>query len=488
MRYCLSVVAVLWAILFAVGGVGAASKPNIILVVADDLGYFEPGFMGGTTIQTPNLDRLAGQGLVFSNMFAGAPVCAPSRACLLTGKHAGHTSVRVNGGATPLRPDERTIAAVLKSQGYATGGFGKWGCGGRGSTGVPEKHGFDVFFGYYDQVHAHSYYPPYLIRNSAEVPLPGNDGKARRQTYSHYVIHRAALEFIEANSRQPFFAYLPYTPPHGDFQIPDTDPAWALYKHKPWPEEAKRYAAMCTMLDRHVGEIAGLLKKLDIEKDTLLLFASDNGGADYFASPQHPRGFHSANKHLGTGREYRGKKGDLYEGGLRIPFLAYWPGTIAPGRQTDLLCYFPDVLPTLAELAGAEVSAPTDGISLVPTLLGKGEQKRHDMLYWEFNGWVAVREGNWRAVKPGKKGEWELYDVAADPGERTNLAARRPEILARLQAAAQHAHEPAREGTFTSTERSERDRRAKYGVHDDPSYIATPSGVIKKSDLPKSSN
>jgi len=484
MKPVLTVVALVLPLAFTASTVIAAEKPNIVLMMVDELGYFEPGFMGGQTIQTPNLDKMAKDGLIFKNLFAGAPVCAPSRACLLTGKHSGHTSVRVNDGGTPLRADETTIASVLKKQGYATGGFGKWGCGGRGSTGVPENHGFDEFFGYYDQVHAHTYYPPYLIRNSKEVPLAGNDGKEKRQTYSHYEIHKAALEFIRKNSQKPFFAYLPYTPPHGAFHIPDTDPAWAIYKDKPWTEPARRYAAMCTMLDRQLGEILNLLKELKIDQHTLVIFCGDNGGADYFASPEYPRGFHSANKHPKTGLEYRGKKGELYEGGLRIPFVAHYPAKIQPGCTTEVLAYFPDLLPTLTELAGAENPPGIDGISLVPTLLGKGEQKNHDFLYWEFNGWIAVREGNWRAVKPRNISAWELYDVAKDPGESKNLAELHPDILARLQGIAKREHVPAREGTFTDAELNQRDRRAKYGVHDDPSYFATPSRIIHKSKMP----
>jgi arylsulfatase A-like enzyme len=460
----------------------AVDKPNIILMMVDELGYFEPGFMGGQTIQTPNLDKMAGNGLVFRNLFAGAPVCAPTRACLLTGKHSGHTSVRVNSGSAPLRADEITIASVLKKQGYATGGFGKWGCGGRGSTGVPENHGFDEFFGYYDQVHAHTYYPPYLIRNSKEVPLDGNDGKEKQRTYSHYEIHKAAINFITTKSEKPFFAYLPYTPPHGAFQIPDTDPAWALYKDKPWPEPARRYAAMVTMLDRQLGEILDLLKDLKIDQHTLVIFCGDNGGADYFASSEYARGVHSANRHPKTGLEYRGKKGELYEGGLRIPFVAHYPAGIKPGRTTEVLAYFPDLLPTFAELAGAELPQGIDGVSLVPTLRGRGEQMQHDFLYWEFNGWTAVRQGNWRAVKPRNTTAWELYDVSRDASETKNLAEEQPKILSRMQAIAKREHEPAREGTFTTLELNERDRRAKYGVHDDPSYLATPSGIIKKPD------
>lgn len=461
----------------------AAAKPNLIHIMADELGYYEPAFMGGKNIQTPNLDRMAAEGMVFRNMFAGSSVCAPTRCNFLTGKHAGHASVRANGGGTPLRADETTIAAMLKPLGYATGGFGKWGCGGRGSTGVPEKHGFDVFLGYYDQVHAHTYYPPYLIQNSAEVPLAGNDGKDRNNpaTYAQYVIHDAAKKFIRENATKPFFAYLPYTPPHGSFHIPDSDPAWALYKDKDWPMDARRYAAMVTMLDRQVGEVLALLKELGIEQNTLVTFSGDNGGADYFVTPQHPRGVHSANKHPVTGVEWRGKKGNLYEGGLRVPFCARWPGKIAPGTTSDLLAYFPDMLPTFAEATGAPTPAGVDGNSLLPTLLGKtDQQKQHDHLYWEINGWTAIRQGTWRAVKPDKSKTWELYDLATDPSESKDLAAEKPDVLARLTALAAAAHEPAREGTFTRTDLHERDRRAKYGKHDDDSYIATPSGVSKK--------
>ena len=222
--------------------VGAAAKPNVIYIMADELGYYEPGFMGGKTIKTPNLDGMAKEGIIFRNLFAGSSVCAPTRCSFLTGKHSGHTSVRSNGGGTPLRADETTIGSMLKPLGYATGGYGKWGCGGRDSTGVPEKQGFDEFLGYYDQVHAHTFFPPYLIRNSEEVKLAGNSGGSDGKTYSHYVIHAAAMKFIRENgtAKRPFFAYLPYTPPHGNFDIPDSDPAWALYKDKPWPEPARR--------------------------------------------------------------------------------------------------------------------------------------------------------------------------------------------------------------------------------------------------------
>lgn len=467
--------------LLALGGAlsaAPAAPPNIVYIMADELGYYEPGFNGGRTLQTPRLDRMAAEGIRFTQFLAGSSVCAPTRCCFLTGKHSGHTSVRVNGGGTPLRADETTIASMLKPLGYATGGFGKWGNGGRDSTGVPERHGFDLFFGYYDQVHAHTYYPPYLIRNSEEVPLPGNQGGSRGAIYSQYRIHEAALRFIREHAAEPFFAYLPYTPPHGNFDIPDTDPAWALFRDKPWPEPARRYAAMVAMLDRQVGEVLDLLEELGIADTTLVLFSGDNGGADYFVTPEHPRGVHSANRHPATGVEFRGKKGTLYEGGLRIPFIARWPGRIAPGGVSDHLGYFPDILPTIAEATGAAAPADTDGISILPTILGKPGQRRHDYLYWEMGDQAAIRQGDWRAVR-GKAG-WELYDLAADPSESADLAARQPEILARLVALAERAHAPAVEGTFSRTDRHERDRRAKTGQHDNPDAPDPLPGARKK--------
>ncbi|MDA1277452.1 MAG: arylsulfatase [Verrucomicrobia bacterium] len=450
----------------------AAAQPNVIYIMADELGYYEPGFMGGQNIQTPHIDRMAAEGVKFNNLFAGSSVCAPTRCTFLTGKHSGHTSVRSNGGGTPLRADETTIASMLKPLGYATGGFGKWGCGGRDSTGVPERRGFDVFLGYYDQVHAHTYYPPYLIRNSEEVPLRGNNGGSAGQTYSHYVIHKAAMTFIRENAQRPFFAYLPYTPPHGNFDIPDDDPAWALYQDKPWTEPARRYAAMVTMVDRQVGEILALLKELSIDNNTLVFFSGDNGGNDYFKSAEHPRGVHLANKHPRTGVEYRGTKGTLYEGGLRIPFIARWPGKITPGRVSEHLGYFPDMLPTIAEVTGTEAPADVDGLSLVPELIGEAaagrKQTRHEFLYWEIGGWIAIRQGNWRAVKPNRSTRWELYDIATDPSEAKNLAEAESHVLAKLTELAKKAHDPVREGTFTSPDRHERDRRAKFGRHDQP--------------------
>ena len=461
-----------FVILLAFAGFGSAAaadeaRPNVIHIMLDELGYYEPGFMGNTNIRTPNVDKMAAEGVIFKNLLAGAPCCAPTRCCLLTGKHGGHTSVRTNPGGTPLRAEEETIASMLKKRGYATGGFGKWGCGGRGSTGVPEKHGFDLFVGYYDQVHAHSYYPPYLVRNSEEMPLPGNAGGRSGQTYSHYVLFDEAKKFIRANKDRPFFCYLPVTPPHGMHDIPDADPAWALFKDQPWPEDAKRYAAMVALVDRNVGEVLAMLKEFGLDEDTILFFCGDNGGMDYFRDAAHPRGFHAPNVDPKTGKTFRGQKGNLYEGGLRIPMIVRWPGKIRPGRVSDFLWYFPDFLPTAAELAGAAAPKDIDGLSIVPELLGEAaagrKQPAHEFLYWELGGHTAVRREQWKAVQPGKNKAWELYDLAQDLEEQHDLAAQQPDVLAKMKAIAEQSHEEAREGTFQDRTLHERDRQAKFG-------------------------
>lgn len=442
-------------------------RPNIVYLMSDELGYYELSLMGHPHFETPNIDRLAKEGVRFTQALAGSAVCAPTRAVLMTGKHSGHTSVRANSGGTPLRAEESTVAGLLKDAGYATGGFGKWGCGGRGSTGVPELHGFDVFFGYYDQIHAHSYYPAYLVRNSEEVELPGNRGGRSGETYSHYVIFDAAKQFIRDHAEQPFFCYLPVTPPHGMFDIPEDDPAWKRYADRPWPLEARRYAAMVSMLDRHVGELLDLLAELELDERTVVFFSGDNGDQDYFRDEEHPRGFHAPNVDPRAGVEFRGEKRTLYEGGLRIPMLVRWPGQIDPGRVSDFLWYFPDVMPTLAELAGTSVPADCDGISIVPELVGEERAGRepfeHAFLYWELDGQVAVRVKQWKAIRPGEEASWELYDLATDVGERNDLAAKCLERLAELCALAESAHEPAIEGTFTDRADHEKDRRAKWG-------------------------
>ena len=460
-------------------------RPNIVHVMADEWGYYELSSLGHPNLKTPRIDRMAAEGLRFTQMLAGSSLCAPTRACLMTGKHSGHTSVRSNGGGTPLRAGEPTIASVLRSRGYATGGFGKWGCGGRGSTGVPEEHGFDVFFGYYDQVHAHTYYPPYLIRNSTEVALAGNRGGREGETYSHHVIFQAGLEFLREYAERPFYLYLPVTPPHGLFDIPDDDPSYAVFANENWPEEARRYAAMVHLLDRNVGELLDLLDELGLSERTLVILSGDNGGVNYFRSEEHPRGFHAPNVDPRTGTEFRGQKGNLYEGGLRIPAIARWPGTIAAGGESDHLGYFPDFLPTFAELAGASAPDDVDGRSFVPTLLGPEtagrEQEQAPYLYWELGGQVAVRAGHWKAVRPGKDRPFELYDLARDPSEQNDLAAGQPDRLAQLIQFASEAHEPVVEGVFHDRTLHEKDRAAKWGDAPRPSppvHALDPKGLL----------
>jgi arylsulfatase A-like enzyme len=282
-----------------------------------------------------------------------------------------------------------------------------------------------------------------------------------------------ALKFIRANKDRPFFCYLPITPPHGMYDIPADDPAWKAYRKANWirdpnvPQDAKNYAAMVTMTDRNVGQVLDLLRELGLEDNTIVFFTGDNGGADRFRSEQSPRGYFGPNVDPKTGVEFRGGKGNLYEGGLRIPFIVRWPGRIRPGRVSDLLCCQPDVLPTLAELTGARPPADIDGLSILPELIGAEaagrEQQQHEFLYWEYRSQVAVRMDNWKAIQAKENAQWELYDLNTDISEATNVAGRRPDILARMKAFAEQSHVPVRPGTFTDRTRHERDREAKWG-------------------------
>ena len=446
--------------------------PNIVYIMSDELAYFELGHMGNPYIKTPHIDRMAKEGLRFTNALAASPVCGPLRGCMMTGKHAGHASVRANDGGTPIRAEEETIASVLKQKGYATGGFGKWGAGGRGSTGVPEKHGFDVFFGYYDQVHAHTFYPPYLVRNSEEVVLKGNVGGRHGQTYSHYRIMEEGLQFIRENKDRQFFAYFPITPPHGMYDIPADDPAWDRYKAEAWmknpsiDQEAKNYAAMCTMVDNNLGTILGLLKELDLEENTIVFFTGDNGGQDRFKSEAHPRGFFGPNVNPETGVAFRGGKGNLYEGGLKIPYLVRWPGKIE-SRVSSFVFSQVDVLTTLADIAGLNPPAESDGQSILAEILDQAVRPAsHDMFYWEYKTQTAVRHGRWKAIQPGTDQPWELYDLDNDIEESQSLAEKYPQILSKMKAFAVEAHTPVRPGSFhdPSREIHERDRWAKWGT------------------------
>jgi len=441
------------------------SGPNIIYLMLDEWGYYEQSALGHPTLQTPNIDAFAREGMRFTQALAGAPVCGPTRVSLMLGQHTGHTSMRGNGGYDPIRADDVTIAQVLKDAGYATGGFGKWGCGGRGTSGTPETHGFDDFLGYYDQRHAHTYYPTYLIHNGEELPLQGNTGSPYQgETFSHYVMWDAAMDWLDEHKDEPFFLYLPLTVPHGLWGMPEDDPAWGEFADKPWTAgqrrdtDARTYAAMLLMVDRQLGELIEKLKAQGLDDNTIIFVCGDNGGQDYFHNNhQYPRGFFAPNVDPRTGVEFRGQKTQLWEGGLRIPMMVRWPGHIEAGTQSDLLWYFPDVMPTLAQLAGGQAPEHTDGLSILPTLLGEGEQQQHEALYWEYGRQIAVRIGDWKAIKPGRGADWQLYDLSSDISETTDVAAQHPDILARAIAIAQREHEPVEPGEVYDRELAEKD-------------------------------
>jgi len=434
-------------------GDAAESPPNIIFILADDLGRADLGVYGQKVVPTPNIDRLAAQGMRFTNAYSGCSVCAPSRSVLMTGLHMGHTPVRTNPGGVSIRAEDVTVVQRLKALGYAAGGFGKWGLGDVGTPGVPEKHGFDVFFGYYHQVHAHYYFPDYLYRNSQRVPLEGNAGFApdlkhppdgayrpvdpstgKRRQFTHDVILRETLQFIRDHQDRPFFCYAPWTLPHGRWHILADDPAWELFKDKPWKEDEKVVAAMNAMLDRSVGQVLALLKELGLEENTIVMFASDNGAGRRLDGV------------LDSVGRLRSQKGTLYEGGLRVPLLARWPGHVKASAVSDLPVYFADVAPTLMDLAGSSLER-VDGLSFAPTLLGRGEQKKHECLYWEsahgnkgqFS--QAVRWGKWKAVRQPKR-PLELYDLNKDEAETTEVAAEHPEVVRRIEGLMRQAHTP----------------------------------------------
>lgn len=452
---------------------GAAKKPNIVYIMLDEWSYFELSSMGNPQLQTPNIDRFASQGISFTQALAGGNVCAPTRSTLMMGQHSGHASRRYNSPTGTIRSDEVTIAQVLKQAGYVTGGFGKWGLGHRGTTGVPEIHGFDEFFGYYHQVHAHCYYPNYLVHNGEKVPLEGNSGDMYKgKQYSHYLIFEESKKFIRENKDKPFFAYLPWTVPHATYTIPESDPSWKVFKDKPWPQEnvgapngAKAYAAMLHMADRQIGEVLDLLKELGLEENTIVFLCGDNGGQERFRSDEYPDGFFAPNRNPRTGKLFRGGKGDFYEGGIRIPMLIRWPGKIKPGVVSDFLWYFPDVMPTLAELAGLEKPSQSDGISIVPLLLGEDvvgrRQEEHPYLFWESRGSVAVRLGNWKAIKPKADKDYELYDLSVDIEEKNDVARQHPEIIEKVLQIYKEAYVPERPGQILDESLGFKDHEAK---------------------------
>lgn len=437
----------MFVVLLGLGSLAAApAKPNIIFILADDLGYGDLGCYGQTKIKTPNLDRMAAEGMRFTQFYAGCTVCAPSRCTLMTGLHTGHCYIRGNKeikpeGQEPLPAETYTVAKLLKKAGYATGLIGKWGLGGPESSGVPSQQGFDYFFGYLCQRKAHNYFPDYLWRNGAkvalqnEVPMKGDTDQGwatKKVEYSPDLLAADALKWVEQQKGNPFFLYLASTLPHAnneatrDTGLGQEIPDLGIYKNEDWPEASKAYAAMVTRLDADVGRLLELLKKTGLDEKTLVIFTSDNG-------PQREGG--NAPEFFASSGPLRGIKRDLYEGGIRDPFIARWPGKIKAGTVSEFAGYFPDFMATVAELTGETPPAGLDSISLTPTLLGEADkQKQHAYLYWEFHekGLAqAVRMGDWKAVRLSQRGPVELYDLKKDLGEKDNVAGLFPDVVAR---------------------------------------------------------
>ena len=444
-----------WAAHLALAGRASAAqaeaKPNFVFIIADDMGWADLGCYGQDAYPTPHLDRMAAEGLRFTDAYSGCTVCAPARSTLMTGLHMGHTPVRGNSGGIPLPDGAVTVAEVLKRAGYACGGFGKWGLGDLDTPGVPEKQGFDEFFGYYDQVHAHYYYPDYLIDTGKKVPLPGNkdfykthkgsggmpvETGGLEHQFSQVLILDRMKAFIRKHKDRPFFCYAPWTPPHARYEMPETDPAWQAVKDKPWNANVKGHAAFNMMVDRQVGEVLALLRELGLDEKTVVFFCSDNGASMRNEGT------------LDSSGSLTGFKRSMHEGGIRTPLIVRWPGKVKPGGVSDLPVYFPDVMPTLCDLAGASALMPkdVDGLSIAPTLLGRpGEQKRHEYMYWEWTRAFsaegkakdlsqAVRYGKWKALRSDAGRPWELYDLSKDLAEKTNLADAHPDIVAKIDA------------------------------------------------------
>jgi arylsulfatase A-like enzyme len=420
----------------------AADKPNIIFILSDDIAQGDLGCYGQKLIQTPNLDRMASEGTRCLQAYCGTTVCAPSRTSLMIGKHMGHSPVRANReikpeGQLPLPADTFTVAKLLKSDGYATACIGKWGMGMFDTTGSPLKMGFDHFFGYNCQRHAHSYFPTYLYNDDKRFDLPGNDGNTeitgKGAIYSQDLIANETLKFVRENKDKQFFLYYSVTLPHGTFQINDQ----GIYKDKPWTEEQKNYAAMVTRLDTDVGRLLALLKELGLDEKTLVIFAGDNGSS---FPPNSPKGklFNQAANGM------RGFKRELYEGGLRNAGLIRWPGVVPAGRVSDEPWAFWDFLPTCAELTGAKIPATvhTDGVSLVFYFKG-GHAPQREYFYWELHEGPtlqAVRWGDWKAVRNGPSKPIEIYDLKTDVTESKNLAEEKPELVTKAEALMKAAH------------------------------------------------
>ena len=457
-------------------------KPNIILILADDLGYSELGCYGQNKIKTPNLDLLASEGMKLTDHYSGSPVCAPSRCVLMTGKHTGHSFVRDNKelpreGQIPIPSNSFTISKMLKAKGYATGCVGKWGLGSPGSEGDPLNQGFDLFFGYNCQRQAHYYYPKYLWKNNQKIELSGNNERTGT-TYSPDLMKKEVLNFVRENKDRPFFLYWPTPVPHVSLQVPED--SLEGYRNR-WNEKPYKgghysdhktpkaaYAAMITRMDRDIGELLSLLKELSLEENTLVIFTSDNGTT--FAGGVDAKFFNSVGK-------LRGLKGKLDEGGIRVPFIARWTGHIARGTTSSHVSAFWDILPTLADIAEVQSFQDIDGISFAPTLLGKSGQKKHEFLYWEFpgkGGQVSVRMDNWKGIRrnliKNPDAKIELYNLNNDIAEKNNLAEQHPEIVQRIKMIMVREHAPSKEFPFMALDSHETEvlidkTRKATGIH-----------------------
>ena len=408
------------------------SSPNIIFVLCDDIGYGDLGCYGQKVHNTPRLDQLAAESVRFTQCYTGTAICAPSRCVLMTGLHNGHTRVRDNKGIVggvsdeqrvPLEPKDYTVAEMLKKAGYTNGITGKWGLGEPDTDGVPTRKGFDEWFGYLNQRKAHTYYPEYLWHNEDKVILEGNQN-GQQDDYSHDMIFGFACDFIRDNREGPFFLYLPWTLPHGGYEIPDAS-AW---DDEDWTDDEKVYAAMINKIDTQVGQIVDLLRELEIEENTILFFGSDHGAARRWET------FDSCGP-------FRGQKGTMYEGGLRTPMIVHWPGHIPADRVSDAVWYYTDFMPTVADLIGVDAPDNMDGVSILPTLLGEDQDFGDRFLYWELHGGgfrQAVRWKNWKAVRnktPRLLNEpLELYDLKTDIGEENNLADKHPDVIVDIEA------------------------------------------------------
>lgn len=433
------------------GQLAATDKPNLIWIMADDLGYGDLGCYGQKVIATPHLDRMAREGMRFTHYYAGATVCAPSRSTLMTGLHQGHTRVRGNAGphnpaAQALQPGDVTVADVLQKAGYRTTLIGKWGLGdvGAAESGLPRKQGFDEFFGYLNQHHAHNHFPDFLWRNEERVKLPnvitpvgkiGAGYATEAKVFADDLFADEAVKFVSGNKSRPFFLYWSMVVPHANNErssrlgdgahVPDYGP----YSDKDWPPQDKGQAAMITRLDGYVGRIMDHLQKLGLAEKTLVIFTSDNG--------PHDESNHNL-KRFNPNGPYTGIKRSLTDGGIRVPFIAWWPGRVKAGAESAHVGYFPDWLPTAAELAGAPAPGKTDGISLVPVLTGKAAaQKQHQFLYWEFQEGAfkqaALYQGRWKGIRTGGPDSLvKLFDQQNDVAEKTDVAAQHPGIATKI--------------------------------------------------------